>query len=188
MPYTYGSSAGYSKGTNKTFEYLTQADNTGAVPSAGHILKYTRTETTTETVTSTFGAPTIGSSPNTVEVLSGTITHSLDEQLIEPATSGTAPPSVRGYNPRAEASVTVLGTWSGATFIFDSITFKVTGNDVAETSGDVVKTTLRGIAHGQTGTLTVGDLTSGGTIRTEKRFSNTDYVRTTATTVAFAGS
>jgi len=182
MAITYGSSAGFSKSTTKNFEYLAVQDNVGA--NADHILKYTRTETTTETVTTTWGAPTISS----LEVLNGTITHTIDEQLIEPSSSGTAPPSVRSFNPRAEATATVLGEFSGATFSFDGITFDTLSNDKAETAGDVVKTTLRGVAFGETGSLTVGTLTSGGTIRTEKRFSNTDYVRTTSTTVAFAGS
>jgi hypothetical protein len=37
-------------------------------------------------------------------------------------------------------------------------------------------------------TLTTGDHSSTSTIRVEKRLSNTDYNRTTVTTVAFAGS
>jgi hypothetical protein len=182
MAITYGSSAGFSKATSKSFEFLAVQDNVG--DNADNILKYTRTETTTETVTTVWGAPEIDS----LEVLSGSITHSVDEQIIDPSTEGTAPPSARSFNPRAEASATVLGEFTGATFSFDGITFETLGTDKAETAGDVVKTSIRGIAYGESTGLTVGNLTSGGTIRTEKRFSNTDYVRTVATTVAFGAS
>jgi hypothetical protein len=53
--------------------------------------------------------------------------------------------------------------------------------------GDVQKVTVRGIAYGATNGLTTGTASSG-TIRKEKRFSNTDFVRTSTTTVAFGGS
>jgi hypothetical protein len=62
----------------------------------------------------------------------------------------------------------------------------------AETAGDVVKTNIRGTAINTAtvagSTLTTGDHSSTSTIRVERRFSNTDYVRDTVTTVAFAGS
>ena len=183
MPITYGVGAGFSKQTGKTFEYLHVPDNTGSV--AQSILKYTRTETPSETVTeATFGAPLIG----TNEVLSASITWSGDEQLIEPRASGTAPSAVNHYNPRAEASATVLGEFTGTTFTLDGIVFKTLSHEKSETSGDVVKTTLRGINYGAAGSLTLGDIKNGGTIRVEKRWSNTDFLRTTTTTVAFSGS
>jgi len=182
MPFTYGVTGAFSKSTSKSFEFLAVQDNTGAV--AENILKYTRTETTTETVTSTFGAPTIGS----LEVLSASITYSVDEQIVEPSTAGAVPAAARTYNPRAEASASVLGVFSASTFSLDGITFTTTSSEKAETAGDVVKTNIRGIVYGEDGTLTVGSIIGGGTIREEKRFSNTDFVRTIATTVAFAGS
>lgn len=182
MAITYGSTAGFSKSTSKTYEYLPVQDNTGAV--ADNILKYTRTETTTETVTSTFGAPTIDS----LEVLSASITWSVDEQIIDPSTDGTAPPATRSYNPRAEASASVLGEFTGSTFELDSVTFETLSAEKAETAGDVVKTNIRGVYYGSGGSLTVGALTNGSTIRSEKRWSNTDFVRTVATTVSFSGS
>jgi hypothetical protein len=182
MPYTYGVTGAFSKSTSKSYEYLAVQDNTGDV--AENILKYTRTETTTETITTTFGAPLIGS----LEVLSASITWSVDEQIVEPSTAGAVPAAAITYNPRAEASASVLGAFSGATFSLDGITFTTTAADKAETAGDVVKTDIRGVNYGEDGNLTLGSIISGGTIREEKRFSNTDVVRTVATTVAFAGS
>jgi hypothetical protein len=182
MAITYGSTAGFSKSTSKSYEYLAVADNTGAV--ADNILKYTRTETTTETVTSTFGAPTVDGD----EVISASITWSVDEVIIDPSASSTAPPAARTYNPRAEASVTILGEFTASTFELDGTTFETLSAEKAETAGDVVKTNIRGVFYGAGGSLTVGSIVGGGTIRSEKRFSNTDFVRTTATTVAFSGS
>jgi hypothetical protein len=182
MAITYGSGAGFSRQTSKTFEWLPVQDNTGA--TADNILKYTRTETATETVTSTFGAPTIDS----LEVLDASVIWNVDEQIIEPSTSGTAPPAARSYNPRAEASATVLGAFSSSTFELDGTTFGTVSHEKAETAGDVVKTSLRGIYYGAGGSLTVGSIAAGGTIRTEKRWSNTDFLRTITTTVAFSGS
>jgi hypothetical protein len=182
MAITYGSGAGFSRSTSKSYEYLAVADNTGAV--ADNILKYTRTETTTETVTSTFGAPTLDGD----EVISASITWSVDEVIIDPSASSTAPPAARTYNPRAEASVTILGEFTASTFELDGTTFETLSAEKAETAGDVVKTNIRGVFYGAGGTLTVGSIAAGGTIRSEKRFSNTDFVRTTATTVAFSGS
>ena len=182
MAITYGSGAGFSRSTSKSYEYLAVADNTGAV--ADNILKYTRTETTTETVTTTFGAPLISS----LEVLSANVAWSVDETIIDPSTSGTTPPAARTYNPRAEASATVLGEFTSATFSLDGTTFETLSAEKAETAGDVVKTNIRGVYYGTGGSLTVGSIAAGGTIRSEKRFSNTDFVRTTATTVAFSGS
>jgi hypothetical protein len=183
MAITYGSGAGFSRSTSKSFEYLAVADNTGAV--ADNILKYTRTETTTETVTSTFGAPQIDGD----DVLSATLAWSVDEVIIDPSASSTAPPAARTYNPRCEASATILAdTFTAATFELDGITFDTLSAEKAETAGDVIKFNLRGVNYGEDGNLTVGSISGGGTIRQEKRFSNTDFVRTTATTVAFSGS
>jgi hypothetical protein len=182
MAITYGSTAGFSKSTSKSYEYLAVQDNTGAV--ADNILKYTRTETTTETVTSTFGAPEIDS----LEVLNATITFSVDEQIIDPSSAGAVPPAAITYNPRAEASATVLGEFTDSTFELDGITFETLSAEKAETAGDVVKTNIRGVNYGEDGSLTIGSITGGGTIREEKRFSNTDFVRTTSTVVAFSGS
>jgi hypothetical protein len=184
MSLTYGSTAGFSVTTSKNFERLIVLDKDGELASGGNILKFTRTETTTETVTTTFGAPAIGSN----DVLDATIVFSVDETIIDPSSAGAAPPAARTYNPRAEATATVLGEFTGATFTLDSITFNTDSHEKSETAGDVVKTTLRGTNYGAAGTLTVGNISSGGTIREEKRFSNTDFVRTVATTVAFSGS
>jgi hypothetical protein len=184
MSLVYGSSSGFSVTTSKNFERLIVLDKDGALASGGNILKYTRTETTTETVTSTFGAPAIG----TNDVLDATIVLSVDETIIDPSASGNAPPSARTYNPRAEATATVLGDLSGATFSLDGITFTTDSHEKSETAGDVVKTTLRGTNYGEAGDLTVGSISAGGTIRQERRFSNTDFKRTTTTTVAFSGS
>lgn len=179
---TYGSGAGFSRSTSKTFEYIAPQDKDGAV--ADNILKYTRTETTTETVTSTFGAPSIGAE----DAISASITWSVDEVIVDPSSAGAVPPAARTYNPRAEASATVLGPFTASTFELDGTTFDTVSTEKAETAGDVVKTNIRGVYYGSGGSLTVGSIAAGGTIRTEKRWSNTDFLRTTATTVAFAGS
>jgi hypothetical protein len=184
MSLTYGSPSGFSVTTSKNFERLIVLGKDGALATGGNIIKYTRTETSTETVTSTFGCPTIGS----LEVLDATIVYSVDETIVDPSASSTAPTSARTYNPRAEATATVLGEFTGATFTLDGVTLNTDSHEKSATSGDVVKTTLRGTAYGEAGTLTVGNIQGGGTIRQEKRFSNTDFVREVATTVAFANS
>lgn len=122
-------------------------------------------------------------------MLSASITWSVDEVLVEAAASGTVPRLVRLYNPKAEASATILAsTFTAATFSLDSITFDVVSAEVSETLGDVKKVSLRGVNYGNNAqTLTTGTA-STGTIRAEKRFSNTDFVRTTATTFSFGAS
>jgi hypothetical protein len=183
MAITYGSGAGFSRTTSKSFEYVAPQDKDGAV--ADNILKYTRTEITTETVLSTFGAPQISGD----DVLSATLTWSVDEQIVDPSTAGAVPAKAVTYNPRCEASATILAdAFTAATFSLDGITFDTVSAEKAETAGDVIKFNLRGVAYGEDGNLTVGSITGGGTIREEKRFSNTDFVRTVATTVAFAAS
>ena len=184
MSLTYGSPAGISVTTSKNFERLIVLDKDGALASGGNILKYTRTETTTETVPTVFGAPAIGA----LDVLDATIVFSVDETIIDPSSSSTAPPAARTYNPRAEATATVLGEFTGATFELDSITFTTDSHEKSATAGDVVKTTLRGTNYGSAGNLTVGSISGGGTIREERRFSNTDFKRTVATLVAFSGT
>ena len=179
---TYGSGAGFSRSTSKTYEYVAPQDKDGVV--ADNILKYTRTETTTETVTTTFGAPEIDGE----DAISASITWSVDEVIVDPSASSTAPPAARTYNPRAEASATILGEFTDATFSLDGTTFDTVSAEKAETAGDVVKTNIRGVYYGSGGSLTVGSIAAGGTIRTEKRWSNTDFLRTTTTTVAFSGS
>jgi hypothetical protein len=71
------------------------------------------------------------------------------------------------------------------TFSFDGKTFDTVSSEVSETLGDVKKVTVRGISYTNDG-LAVG--AASGVIRKEKRFSNTDFVRTTSTVVAFSGS
>jgi hypothetical protein len=180
---TYGSGAGFSRSTSKSFEYVAPQDKDGDV--ADNILKYTRTETTTETVTSTFGAPELDGE----DVISATLTWSVDEQIVDPSTAGAVPPHAYTYNPRCEASATILAdTFTAATFELDGITFDTVSAELAETAGDVKKYNLRGVNYGEDGDLTIGDISGGGTIREEKRFSNTDFVREIETTVAFAAS
>lgn len=179
MAISYGSSA-QSKQTSLSVERVPVADNTGNVVE--NIIKYQREETTTESVLETFGAPLIDGN----EVISATVTSSVDETLIESPAENTAPSKLRFYNPRKEASVTFLGdTNIGSTFAFDGTTYDTLSSEVAETAGDVKRVTVRGIAYGESEGVTIGDVTSGGTSRKEKRFSNTDYVRETLTEVAF---
>jgi len=181
MAISYGT-AGDGRQTAKSYEWVAVQDNEGITQE--NILKHARTETTTETVEAEWGAGTVGGN----EVLSGTITWTVDEVVVDASAANTAPQAVRFYNPKAEASVTVLGTAnSDSTFSFDGLTFDTVSSEVAETLGDVKKVTIRGVAYGAANGLTTGTASSG-TIRKEKRFSNTDFVRTTETTVAFAGS
>jgi hypothetical protein len=177
----YGASGGFSVTTSATFEKVVVQGNDGNV--AGTVLKFKRTETSTEVIDDeTFGAGLCESQ----DVLNGTIVFSVDEVVIDPSTEETAPEIARTYNPRAEATVTVLGELTGDTFEFDDIEFSVDSRERAATAGDVVKTTVRGTSYGEAGDLTVGDISGGGTTRIEKRFSNTDFLRTVTTTVAFA--
>jgi len=182
MAISYGSAAD-GKQIAKSYEWLAVQDNEGEV--ADNILKYTRLETTTETVESTFGCPTLDGD----EVLNATITWSVDEALVEASASGTAPQAVQLYNVKCEASVTFLGSSNiASTFTFDSVTFDTVSSEVSETLGDVKKVTIRGVSYGENNGLTLGSGAAGGTIRKEKRFSNTDFVRSSVTTVAFSGS
>jgi hypothetical protein len=73
----------------------------------------------------------------------------------------------------------------GGTFSFDNKTFDTVSSEVSETLGDVKKVTVRGISYTNDG-LAVN--APSGVIRKEKRFSNTDFVRTTSTSVSFGGS
>jgi hypothetical protein len=179
MAISYGTSGG-GKTISKSFEYIAVQDENGAVQD--NILKYTRIETTDETIESTFGAGTI----NGNEVLNATITASVDEVVIESGNEATAPQKTRFYNPKQECSATFLGNANvSGTFSFDSKTFDTVSSEVSETLGDVKKVTVRGISYTNDG-LAVG--TASGVIRKEKRFSNTDFVRTTSTSVSFGGS
>lgn len=181
MAISYGT-AGDGRQTAKSYEWVAVQDNLGVTKD--NILKHSRTETTTETVESTWGCPTLDGE----EVLNATITWTVQEAVIDASASGTAPQAVRFYDPRCEASVTYLGsTNQDSSFTFDGITFDTVSSEVAETLGDVKKVTVRGIAYEENNGLATGTASSG-TIRKEKRFSNTDYVRTTETTISFSGS
>lgn len=181
MAISYGTT-GDGRQIAKSYEWLAVQDNEGITQE--NILKHTRTETTTETVASTWGCPTLGGN----EVLNATVTYTVQEAVIDASASGTAPQAVRFYDPRCECSVTFLGdTNIASTFTFDSVTFDTVSSEVAETLGDVKKVTVRGIAYEENDGLVTGTASSG-TIRKEKRFSNTDYVRTTETTISFSGS
>lgn len=181
MAISYGT-AGDGRQIAKSFEWVAVQDNEGITQD--NILKHTRIETTTETVESTWGCPVLDSD----EVLNATITWTVQEAVVDASASGTVPQLVRFYDPRCEASVTYLGsTNKNSTFTFDSIVFDTVSSEVAETLGDVKKVTIRGIAYEENNGLTTGTA-STGTIRKEKRFSNTDFVRTTETTIAFGTS
>lgn len=186
MAIIYGVTGGFSVQTSKTFEKLLVSDKNGVTTTI--ISKYVRTETTTETVGTTFGGYSIGSD----DVINATITAQVDEQLIESGSASSAPDAVRFYNPRADASVTILGSFTGSSFNLAGISFTTLSAEKSETSGDVVKTSIRGTAINTATldgtTLTTGDSSANSTIRVELRISNTDYVRKTITTVAFAGS
>lgn len=186
MAITYGVSGGFSIQTSRTFEKLLVSDKNGVTTTI--ISKYVRTETTTETVGTTFGGYAIGSD----DVINATITAQVDEQLIESGSSASAPAAVRFYNPRADASATILGAFSATTFSLAGISFTTMSAEKSETAGDVVKTSIRGTAINTASldgtSLTTGNHSASSTTRVELRISNNDYVRKTITTVDFAGS
>lgn len=72
MAITYGVASGFSISTSKTFEKLLVADKNGVTTTI--LSKYVRTETTTETIGTTFGGFSIGSD----DVLNATITAQVD--------------------------------------------------------------------------------------------------------------
>lgn len=180
MAISYGSSA-QSRQVSLSVERLPVANEVGNV--VDNIIKYQRTETTTESVLDGFGAGLL----NGNEVISATVTSSVDEVLVESPQEETSPSKVRFYNPRTEASVTFLGDENvGTSFNYDGTDFDTISSEVSETAGDVKRVTVRGITYGSADGVTVGDATGGGTSRKEKRFSNTDFARETITQVAFS--
>ena len=182
MAIEYGAT-GDGRQLSKSFERLAVQDNTGSV--AEHILKYSRTEETIETVGDDFGAGTL----NGNEVISATVTSSVDEVLIEANQEATAPRVVRFYNPRTECSATYLGSENvGGGFSFDGVDYDTVSSELSETLGDVKRVSVRGISYGEGERVTIGDATGGGTVRFERRYSNTDFVRESETTVDFGGS
>ena len=179
MAISYGTTGG-GKTTSKSFEYIAVQDQNGKVQD--NILKYARVETTDETIGSDFGAGTL----NGNEVLNATITASVDEVVVESGSGATAPQKTRFYNPKQECSATFLGSANiSGTFTFDGKTFDTVSSEVSETLGDVKKVTVRGISYTNDG---LAENQASGVIRKEKRFSNTDFVRTTSTSVSFSGS
>jgi hypothetical protein len=181
MAIEYGAT-GDGRSVSKSFERLAVQDNTGDV--AQHILKYSREEETLETVSDTFGAPLLDGN----EVVSATVTESVDEAVIDPSNAGQEPRLVRFYNPRSECSATFLGGANvGGTFLFDGATYETVSSELSETLGDVKRVSVRGISYGTTSNVTIGDATGGGTNRHEKRYSNTDYARESITNVSFGG-
>ncbi len=162
-------------------ERVPVANSTGDVVE--HIIKYTRTETTTENVSLAFGCPEFSGN----ETISATVASSVDETLIESPSQDTAPVAVRFYNPKKEASVTFLGEENiGTTFSYDGDTFDTVSSEVSETAGDVKRVTVRGIAYGQSEGVTLGNASGGGTSRFERRYSNTDFAREVTTQVSFS--
>ena len=182
MAIEYGAT-GDGRNLSKSFERLAVQDNTGNV--AEHILKYSREEETLETVLGDFGAPLL----NGNEVVSATVTESVDEVVIESGQSETAPTKVRFYNPRSECSATFLGGANvGDTFDFNNTTYDTVSSELSETLGDVKRVSVRGTIYGTASNVTIGDAAAGGTNRHETRYSNTDYVRESITNVSFGGN
>jgi hypothetical protein len=179
MAISYGTNGG-GKTISKSFERIAVQDQNGKVQE--HILKYSRLETTDDTITEAFGAGDL----NGNEVLNASVTSSIDEVVIEAGTQATTPQKVRFYNPKIECSATFLGSANvPGTFEFDGRTFDTVSSEVSETLGDVKKVTVRGIVYENDG---LAEGAGSGVIRKEKRFSNTDFVRTTTTSVSFGGS
>lgn len=180
MAISYGSSS-QSRQESVSVERLPVANSTGDV--VAHIIKYSRTETTSEIVSDLFGCPEFDGN----ETISATVTSSVDEVLVETPSQESAPEYVRFYNPKKEASVTFLGDVNvGDTFSYDGTSFDTISSEISESAGDVKRVTVRGVAYGESDGVTIGDATSGGVSRYEKRYSNTDFAREVTTEVAFS--
>lgn len=97
------------------------------------------------------GNRTLTCGGQTFDILSGSVTGSVDEVVIPSGTANTAPLVRAYYNPRVEASFEVIGDATGeTTFSFSGTTFKITSVAKTESAEDVVKSSISGIFYGTT--------------------------------------
>lgn len=94
------------------------------------------------------GTATIGGT--SFEMLDATISGTVDEVLVEAATSNTAPATRAYYNPVLNLSANVIGDATGVTVLsYKSYTWQVQSAELAKASGDFVKTSIRAVKFGQ---------------------------------------
>lgn len=97
------------------------------------------------------GNRTLTAGGETFDILSGSVTGSVDEVIIPSGTANTTPLVRSYYNPRVEASFEVIGDATGeTTFTFSGTTFKVTNVTKTESAEDVIKSSISGIFYGTT--------------------------------------
>lgn len=100
------------------------------------------------------GNRTLTAGGETFDILSGSVTGSVDEVIIPSGTVNTAPLVRAYYNPRVEASFEVIGDATGeTTFTFSGTSFKVTSVTKTESAEDVIKSSISGIFYGTTFTI-----------------------------------
>jgi len=102
------------------------------------------------------GNRTLTSGGQTFDVLSASLTGSVDEVIIPSGTANTAPLTRAYYNPRIELTAEVIGDATGvATASFAGVTdMKVTNVTKTESSEDVVKSSISAIKFGNSFTIT----------------------------------
>ena len=103
-----------------------------------------------------FANRTLTAGGETFDVLSASITGTVDEVIIPSAVANTAPLVRAYYNPRAELTAEVIGDATGiSTADFAGITgFKVTNVTKTQSAEDVVKSSISGIKYGTTFSIT----------------------------------
>ena len=100
------------------------------------------------------GNRTLTCGGQTFDILSGSVTGSVDEVIIPSGTANTAPLVRSYYNPRVELSAEVIGDATGeTTCIFSGTTFKITNVTKTESAEDVIKSSISGIFYGTTFTI-----------------------------------
>lgn len=95
------------------------------------------------------GNRTLTCGGETFDILSGSVTGSVDEVIIPSGTKETAPLMRSYYNPRVELSAEVIGDATGETeCTFSGTVFKITNVTKTESAEDVVKSSISGIKYG----------------------------------------
>jgi len=101
-----------------------------------------------------FANRTLTAGGQTFDVLSASVSGSVDEVVIPSGTANTAPLTRAYYNPRIELTAEVIGDATGVvTAAFGGITFKVTSVTQTKSSEDVIKSSISGVSYGTTFTI-----------------------------------
>ena len=101
------------------------------------------------------GNRTLTAGGQTFDILSGSVSGSVDEVIIPSGTANTTPLVRAYYNPRVELSAEVIGDATGeTTCAFSGTTFKITNVTKTQSAEDVVKSSISGIFYGTTFSIT----------------------------------